>query len=100
MFPTTLNQFISQMLFELISLMFIEASMCKMINTTKHEVFTSNTLVMNITKILFSFAYLPLICITMKYKSQRKKENEGLMAWVNNDLGFKQRFEKPVMSFI
>jgi hypothetical protein len=22
------------------------------------------------------------------------------MAWVNNDLGFKQRFEKPVMSFI
>jgi hypothetical protein len=77
------------MSFELIGLMFLEISMCKMINTTKHEVFTANALVMSITKILFAFAYLP-ICIAMKYKPQRKRENEGLMAWVNNDLGFKQ----------
>ncbi len=80
--------------------MLLEASMCKMINTTKHEVLTSNAFVMSITKILFAFAYLLPICIVMKYKPQKKKENESLMAWVNNDLRFKQRSKKPMMSFI
>ncbi len=67
------------MSFEFISLMFLEASMCKMINTTKHEVFISNALDMSITKKMFAFAYLLLICIVMKYKPHRKKENECLM---------------------
>lgn len=49
---------------------------------------------------MFAFAYLLPICIAMKYKPKRKKENESLMGWVNNDLGFKQQYEKTMLSFI